>query len=181
MGMIRSKITVVDDISTVENSSAESGNTVDSGNADIGAGGGCCAASAYATDFANGNIPTDNILVAKDVNGVQEAVITVNNKGYSPAVIVLEKNKDFILKFNPEEINSCNYIIYFPDFGGGIDLNENTETPVLKADKDFTFECGMSMLHGYVKVVDDINNIDLEAIKSEVENFKPASGGGCCG
>jgi hypothetical protein len=39
------------------------------------------------------------------------------------------------------------------------------------------------MLHGYVKVVDDLNKIDLNAIKTEVQNYTPAGGGtgGCCG
>lgn len=178
MGMIRSQINVVDNIETAQPQTADA---TPPANSAVGSGGGCCAASALATDFANGNIPTDNIQIAKDVNGIEEATVTVNNKGYSPAVIVIEKGKEFKLKFNPEEINSCNYVINFPDYGGGIDLNNDTETPVLTAESDFTFECAMSMLHGYVKVVDDINNVDIEAIKSEVENFVPASGsgGGC--
>lgn len=39
------------------------------------------------------------------------------------------------------------------------------------------------MLHGYVKVVDDINKVNLDDIKKEVGSYKPASGGGgdCCG
>jgi hypothetical protein len=39
----------------------------------------------------------------------------------------------------------------------------------------------MGMLHGYIKVVDDINNFDLNAIKKEIGAYKPAGGGGCCG
>lgn len=42
------------------------------------------------------------------------------------------------------------------------------------------------MLNGYIKVVDDINNFDMEEVRKEVENFDPESvdgglGGGCCG
>jgi hypothetical protein len=47
----------------------------------------------------------------------------------------------------------------------------------------------MNMLHGYVKVADDINNINLDQIKKEIQDYKPANnsvgggigGGGCCG
>jgi hypothetical protein len=38
----------------------------------------------------------------------------------------------------------------------------------------------MGMLHGYVKVVDDISTINLDEIREEVEAYQPASGGGCC-
>lgn len=45
----------------------------------------------------------------------------------------------------------------------------------------------MNMLHGYVKVVDNINDINLDKIKKEMQDYKPsgsslgAGGGGCCG
>jgi len=29
--------------------------------------------------------------------------------------------------------------------------------------------------------VDDIKNIDLESIKTEIQQYTPASSGGCCG
>jgi hypothetical protein len=38
------------------------------------------------------------------------------------------------------------------------------------------------MLHGYVKVVEDIARVDLNAVRKQVASFKPAPGsGGCCG
>jgi hypothetical protein len=40
----------------------------------------------------------------------------------------------------------------------------------------------MGMLHGYVKVVDDTDNVDLNAVRAQVAAFKPrAAAGGCCG
>ncbi len=41
----------------------------------------------------------------------------------------------------------------------------------------------MGMLHGYVKVVDDTDNVDLKAVRAQVAAFKPraGAGGGCCG
>jgi uncharacterized protein len=47
--------------------------------------------------------------------------------------------------------------------------------------EDFGFTCSMNMLNGYVKVVDDVNNIDKESILIEANAYVPAvgSGGGC--
>jgi sulfite exporter TauE/SafE len=184
MGMISSNIKVVpdltqvsqDDLNQIENNGGVS-------NSGITSGGSCCAAGASATEFAGGRIPTDKIAIAKLVNGIQEATVTVNDEGYSPAVVILQRGTNAIIRFNPEKLNSCNYIAQFPEYRGQLDLSQGQlATPELPVSQDFTFQCGMGMLHGYVKVVDDINHIDLNAIRQEVEAFRPASGGGgCCG
>jgi hypothetical protein len=52
------------------------------------------------------------------------------------------------------------------------------------------FSTGNNIFYGYVKIVDDINNVDIEAIKAEVANFETLiypdgyfevamNGGGC--
>jgi len=181
MGMISSNIKVVADVTKVTDKDIQQTNNTNIPG--VPSSGGCCAAGAQATKFANGKIPTDNIQVAKVSNNQQEVTIKVNDEGYSPAVVVLQKGIPFKIKFDAEKLNSCNYIVDFPDFGGQLDIqNGQTETPLLDPQKDFVFQCGMGMLHGYVKVVDDINKVDLEKVKSEVENYKlPAGSGGCCG
>ena len=69
-------------------------------------GGGCCASAALAPEFANGKIPTDEIAIAKVVDGVQEVTITVNDQGYSPAVAVVQKGMKTKIKFVAEKLNS---------------------------------------------------------------------------
>lgn len=170
MGMIRGRITVVAE-------EAEAGQEEDYAE-NINTGSGCCAGG-YSADFADGKIPTDNIQVAQEIEGVEQATVTVNEYGYSPAVIVVEKGKEFVINFVPEGINGCNEIVYFPAYGGGIDLLQNTSTPELLAEEDFSFECAMSMLHGYVKVVEDLDNVDMNEVKAAVESFTPTSEG-CC-
>lgn len=180
MGMISSNIKVVDDISNV---SAEDLNQ-DAGEGLPGGGaGGCCAAGSKATAFADGKIPTEDIQVASIKDGQQEVTVTVNDYGYSPAVVVVQRGLETKIKFNPEQLNSCNNVVSFPEYQGQLDLQQRTETPWLKPQQDFTFECWMGMLHGYVKVVDDINNINLNEIREEIRNYVPADGGGggCCG
>jgi plastocyanin domain-containing protein len=110
--------------------------------------------------------------------------IIVDNNGYSPAVVVLQKGIQAKIKFNPAQLNGCNSYVEFPEYQGGIDLKSQTETPWLPVQQDFSFQCGMGMLHGFVKVVDDINKVNLDDIKKAVKNYTPptgSGGGGCCG
>ncbi len=180
MGMISSTIKVVPDLAKV--SASDLPGPDPNGAAGQNAGGGCCSVGS-ATKFQGGRIPTDDIVVAKVVDGIQEATITVNDEGYAPAVVILQRGAKAKLKFNPEKLNSCNNVVSFPEYGGQLNLSDGQlETPLLEVTQDFTFQCWMGMLHGYVKVVDDINHVDLEAIKKEVSAYRPAAGsGGCCG
>lgn len=180
MGMISSNIRVVADITKVS-----SKDIVQAGSASTANGaGGCCGA--IPPQFAGGKIPTDRIEVAKIANGQQTVIITVNNEGYTPAVVVLQKGVPAKITFNPEQLSGCNSTIVFPELKGQMNLNTQTVSPIITPDQDFTFQCSMAMLHGYVKVVDDINKVNLGDIAKEVQAYRPAAGrggagGGCCG
>ncbi len=182
MGMITSNIKVVSDLSDVSTSDIAANDNTNSQGAVAGSGG-CCAAGSKATKFAGGKIPTDDIQVAEVTDNQQEVTVTVNDYGYSPAAVVVQKGIPLKIKFNTEQLNSCNNIVVFPEYQGQLDLQSQKETPLITPEQDFTFQCWMGMLHGYVKVVDDINNIDIDDIKNEVENYTPPAGsaGGCCG
>ncbi|HBF37086.1 MAG TPA: heavy metal transporter, partial [Firmicutes bacterium] len=181
MGMISSYIKVVPDVSKVSGQDLAN-NSNNSQQSSLNSGGGCCAASANATKFRGGRIPTDDIQIAKIVNGVQEVNIKVNDQGFSPAAVVLQRGVKAKIKFTTEKLDSCNYLVVFPEYQSQLDLSQGqVETPAIQVTRDFTFQCGMGMLHGYVKVVDDISKINLKAIKNEIEAYRPAGGGGCCG
>ncbi len=187
MGMISSNIKVVADVSNIseQDLSEDTQNPEsDSGAAAGQVAGGCCAAGSKATKFYNGNIPTDEIAMGKIVDGVQTVTINVNDYGYSPAVAVIQKGIKTNLIFKGEKLNSCNNRIIFPEYGGDIDLKEGENKIEFIPDGDFHFNCWMGMLNGYIKVVDDINNLDTDAIKEELKDIKPAEGAGgssCCG
>lgn len=176
MGMISSYIKVVPDLNAV--SETELNETQEQGSGR----GGCCAAGAQAIRFAGGRIPTDDLTAARIVDGKQEVTITVNDQGYAPAAVVVQRGVKTIIRFNPERLNGCNYVVQFPEYRGQLDLSKGQlATPELEVTRDFTFRCWMGMLNGYVKVVDDLNNTDLRKIKKEIEAYRPAGGGGCCG
>ncbi len=180
MGMITSYIKVVPDLTQASVADLQSGG----GAAGSFGGGACCSDGSKATKFFNGNIPTDQIVLAQIAGGVQNATIIVNDEGYAPAVVVLQRGTKAKIKFNPEKLNGCNYVVQFPEYGGQLDLSAGQlETPELEITQNFTFRCWMGMINGYVKVVDDLNRVDLNAIRNEVKAYRPVNqgGGGCCG
>ena len=185
MGMISSYIQVVPDLTRIAAADLKQLSPDDLasalGQGGGGGGGGCCGPTP--AGFAGGKIPVNAIQVARFAGEGQEAEVVVNDQGYTPAVIVVQKGVKAKIRFAAEKLNSCNYLVYFPEYQGGLDLSKGRlETPYLEVNEDFTFECGMSMLHGYVKVVDDITRVDLAAVRRQVAAFKPAAGGGgCCG
>jgi len=186
MGMISSTIRVVPDVTRVAAAdltppaAAAAASALDLGAA---AGGGCCGSSTTGR-FAGGKIPADVVQLARLSGEGQVAEVTVNDEGYSPAVLVVQRGVKAKIRFVAEKLSSCNYLVNFPEYQGGLDLSQGRlETPYLEVTDDFTFECGMGMLHGYVKVVDDLARVDLQAVRRQVAAFKPAAGagGGCCG
>ena len=181
MGMISSSIKVVADVSKVTQNDVDQSQSQGSSSG-IGAGG-CCADAP--PEFANGRIPVDNIQTARQNSDTQEITVTVDNNGYTPAAFVIQKGVPVVVKFETSQLNGCNSSVFFPEFNGGMDLTKQTETPALPAEQDFTFQCGMNMLHGYIKVVDNINDFDTASVKKTIEDYKPAAGnaggGGCCG
>lgn len=187
MGMISARIYVVADLSNTAQTSAAVSNPANALSSVDGTGGtslgGCCSGGSTAVKFANGKIPLDEIAVAVVSGDTQTVTVKVNDAGYSPALLVVQKDLKTVIKFDAEKLNSCNKIVSFPDYGASLDLSTptGTATPALTLTKDITFSCGMGMLHGYVKVVDDINNFDADAIRKEVANYKFSAGGGCCG
>jgi len=180
MGMISSNITVVSDVTdtAVKGVQATASSSTDAVAAGVP---GCCGVTP--AKFVGGKIPVDDIGIAKITGNEQDVTINVDSQGYSPAVVVVQKGIPVKIKFTTSQLSACNSTVVFPELNGQLDLNSQKETPLFTPQSDITFQCSMGMLHGYVKVVDDLSKVDLNAIKTEVSNYKPAGGGaaGCCG
>ncbi len=104
-------------------------------------------------------------------------------RGYSPAAFVLQKGMKAVIKFRPDELTSCNSRVSFPEYNGTLDLSKGElETPPIPVGGDFTFNCWMGMLHGYVKAVDSLSKVNLAQVKREIGSYRASAGGGsCCG
>jgi plastocyanin domain-containing protein len=90
-----------------------------------------------------------------------------------------------IIKFKVQGLTACTSQVIFPEYNGGLDLARGQlETPPIPITADFTFQCSMGMLHGYVKTVDDLAKVDMVRIKAEIGAYRASAGGGgggCCG
>lgn len=199
MGMIRSKITVVDNINSVDDSTIS-----DAGSTGV-SGGSCCAggssvssgdSNASSSDSQNDNssdeattnsdgldnynnileakIPTDEVAIAQvKEDGTQTVEITYDTNGLSPAIIVVEGGLDTVWNIKGAEVDKIDSTLIFPYYYAQLPVVEGDNPINFKPDLDFDFGTSDGSLYGYVKVVDDINNIDLEAIKKEVAEYTP--------
>jgi plastocyanin domain-containing protein len=190
MGMIKSRITVVKDLAAGTAEKGGAGSLSDRLGPGSGTGGGACCSGSTNPDFALGRVPSETIGMPVVKNGIQEITITVGNGGYTPAAFVLQKGMKAIVKFKAEEVTSCNSPVVFPEYNGALDLAKGQlETPAIPITGDFTFQCWMGMLHGYVKAVDDLSKVDVEKVRDEIRNYRASGGsiggaggaGGCCG
>jgi plastocyanin domain-containing protein len=168
MGMIRSNIKVVSDLSAVTDEEVQD------------------ASDNSGAFQAKANIPTDKIGLGEIRDGVQYARIDVGDDRFSPAIIVLEKGVETKLTFSAKELQTHNSSLTFPEYNAGLNLNTGETTIGLTPESDFTFLCSSGTLYGYVKVVDDIDKIDIDKIKDEVKNYQPpnwnigGAGGASC-
>jgi len=151
MGMIRSKITVVDDINNVDASDS----------------GGAIQKSDY-------KIPADEIAVAEIVEGKQYVENNIEKNRFSPAVVVMQRGMETVWNINGVNLDSSNSTLIFPRYNARINMQEGENKIRLIPDSDFDFSTADYTFYGYVKVVDDINEIDIEAIKNEVSQYVPA-------
>ena len=175
MGMIRSNIKVVSDVSQVS-SSGKARIGIDSIN--TAAIGGCCggggsnltqqAVTSSAVDAATTD--TEDVYILSPDTKVQTVKVTVSDSSFSPSVIILQKNTTVRFKFEMETENQG--VVDFPEYRGQLDLAAgDLETPELDMFTDFGFVIGSRSFYSYVKVVEDIKDINLETIKLEAANY----------
>lgn len=161
MGMIRSRITVVDSNSELETGSDESGQ-------------GSTFEDIIPKDPipANYVIPTEEIAVATINDNLQQVVIELTDEGFKPAVVVVQFNVETELIINNISSKESNFELIVPFYSAQAPLVSSENPLYLTPIADFDFSNGDNSFYGYVKVVEDINNIDIDAIKKEVSEFK---------
>lgn len=198
MGMIRSKITVVDDLNKNDNQTINEGENVPGENGPAGdipaAGGGCCAGDSYGSgsdasgsvsedpeDYSNlllPKIPTDEVAVAeiKD-NKTQLVEIDYDENGLSPAVIVVQEGIMTGWNIKAGNVDSSKSDLIFPYYNAKLSVKPGDNTIGFTPDQDFYFFSSDGAYAGYVKVVDDITKMDPDMIKQEVSEFQQSSNG----
>jgi sulfite exporter TauE/SafE/copper chaperone CopZ/plastocyanin domain-containing protein len=171
MGMIRSSITVVEEGQTPAD--AVEPNT--------------------APSPAGVTIPADSVALAELQEDGHQQRVTVNlrDDGIEPAIIVVQRNIPALWTINNDSLDPGNNRLIFPAYYKQLDMEQGDNVIQLIPAEDFDFSTGDHVFYGYVKVVDDINSVDIEAVKAEVSEFETliypgayfeeaAQGSGCC-
>jgi sulfite exporter TauE/SafE/plastocyanin domain-containing protein len=171
MGMIRSSITVIEEGQSVADIGEPNLNPVP----------------------ARVTIPVENVALAKiQKEGHQTVKINLRDNGIDPALIVVQRGITALWTINNDSIDPGNSRLVFPAYYTQLDMEQGDNVIQLAPVDDFDFSTGDNVFYGYVKVVDDIEDIDVEAIKAEVSGFETliypdayfeavAAQGGCCG
>jgi sulfite exporter TauE/SafE/copper chaperone CopZ len=175
MGMIRSSITVLDPAAVAAGD--EENNYYDDDDIEE-------------PEFAGFRIPVGEIGVAvigeEEGRTVQRVTLELTDRGFVPAVVVVEAGVLTGLTFNNVSTRPGNFALRFPDYGQEVPIGAGETVLALAPRDDFDFSTADSEFYGYVKVVDDINAVDIEAVKAEAGGFETmiypsswfASGGG---
>jgi hypothetical protein len=165
MGMIRSSITVVDDINKAADAtsapqSPESSQSEPS------------VPQKPAPDY---KLPVDDIAVAEIRDGIQYVDIDMNADGFSPAVIVLQSGIEAQMTVNAAEIGEGEYrTLIFPLYYAQVNTAKGKNPLRLMPQADFDFSPVGDEFFAYVKVVDDLQTVDLGAIRQEARQYIPS-------
>jgi sulfite exporter TauE/SafE/copper chaperone CopZ/plastocyanin domain-containing protein len=157
MGMIRSSITVVAD---GESMVADEGGGIGSSNINpIPAG---------------VSIPTDELAIAEieGENEFQSVIINLGDEGFSPSILVVQRNIPAAWVINNDSLDPGNNQLIVSAYRSQFDTQQGENIIQFMPQNDFDFSTGDSVFYGYVKVVEDINAIDVEAIKREIGDWE---------
>ncbi len=141
-------------------------------------------------------IPTEEIAVAKEAadeygSTIQRITIELTDEGFKPAAAVVKSGMDVewnIIDSTSDSTNRTELLV--PDFATRIPLERGENNLYFTPAGSFDFSTGNNSCYGYIKVVDDLNNLDLDGIKKEISSFKTmiwpedtfqGAGGSCCG
>ena len=114
-------------------------------------------------------IPVDKVAVATIDGDVQKVKITIGKNRFQPAIIVLQRGIETEWTIQIDKIKEGREQLLFPDYWSVIPLEKGENKLILYPEADFDFSTEDQKMFGYVKVVDDINEVDLKEIRKEVK------------
>jgi sulfite exporter TauE/SafE/copper chaperone CopZ len=126
--------------------------------------------------IAGFRIPVSNVAVGTIEKAVEKNIqtveITLTDKGFKPAAIVIQKDVETLWTINNVSYKKDNTLFRFPAFKQEIPIEENRNEILLYPQDDFEFSTSDSEYYGYVKVVDNLKNFNMEKIKSEISGYQ---------
>jgi plastocyanin domain-containing protein len=137
-------------------------------------------------------IRAENVLKAEMAGSgaYQTAVINLGDDGMDPAVIVFQRGVPAAWTINNDSLKAGNSRLVFPAYYTHIDVGRGDNVIELLPTGDFDFSTADNVFYGFVKVVNDLNDVDIEAVRTEAAGyetliypdayFEAGAVGGCC-
>lgn len=123
--------------------------------------------------------------VAKIEDGVQFVTTEIQSGRYAPIVVQKDVPVKWTIKADESELNGCNNPVTIPKYNIVKKLvpGENIIEFTPSQEGNITYTCWMGMISSNIKVVNNINEVNIEEIQQEFDNNVPSGGGGsgCCG
>jgi len=118
---------------------------------------------------------TQGSSVATVKDGVQIVTTKLSSGRYEPITVQKGIPVKWTIQASKGDINGCNNEIVIPKFNKSQKLKagENVIEFTPTETGTFAYSCWMGMIRSKITVVDDINQIDIETIKSEVSRYVP--------
>jgi sulfite exporter TauE/SafE/copper chaperone CopZ len=118
-------------------------------------------------------IPTASVAVAQmeEDGNYQTVEITLTADGFEPAIVAVQRQLPVLWIININSPDSGGGIV-FPAYYYRVEMEQGANPIQLIPTADFDFSTADNKFYGYVKVVNNINNVDIDAVKTEVENHK---------
>ncbi|MDR3193333.1 MAG: sulfite exporter TauE/SafE family protein [Treponema sp.] len=118
-------------------------------------------------------IPTDRVTLAEiQEEGYQTVKTNLRDDGIDPAIIVVQKGLPVSWLINNDSLDPGNGSLLFPAYYTRIDMVRGDNEINFVAAGDFDFSSADNVFYGYVKVVDNLNDADIETIKAEVSAYE---------
>lgn len=122
--------------------------------------------------------------IARLDGDIQVVTSSIGSRSYAPVVVQKGIPVRWAIKADKQNLNGCNNAITIPEYGIEKKLMPGDNIIEFTPQKtgNITFTCWMGMITSNIKVVDNVNEIDPNKMKKEIEGSNPAksSGGGCC-
>ena len=123
-------------------------------------------------------IPTDQVAIAEealyeDTYPIQKVTIELTDNGFSPAVAVVEAGMDVLwnIQFTSSGGESATQLLV-PNYATQIPLTQGDNPLLFSPDNSFDFSTSDNRFYGYLKVVDDLDAVDIAAVKQEAGDFE---------
>jgi len=131
------------------------------------------------TAFAAPGSSSEYATKATMQDGVQVINMTADSSGYTPNAFYVQKGIPVRWIIDGKEMNSCNNAIIARELKleWKLKKGENSKE-FIPVDKDINFSCWMGMIRGVIKVVDDLEAVDLS--KADPSLPPPSTGPSCC-